>query len=123
MSFRHKTNDHFWLSFFHQGGHILTHSKKAVYIDEYDDAGSEEEMAADSFAARILIPQKEYTGFVARKSFSRTSISLFAEKLGIAPGIVVGRLQREKHIPFSRLNDLKVTLRFVRNVGRPAVLG
>ncbi|MDQ7781226.1 MAG: HigA family addiction module antitoxin [Desulfomonilaceae bacterium] len=107
LSLRHKTNDHFWFSFFHEGGHILTHSKKGVYINEPDAAGSEEEIAADAFAERILIPPKEYKGFVARKSFSRTSINLFSEKVGVAPGIVVGRLQREKHIPFSWLNDLK----------------
>jgi len=116
LSLRHKTNDHFWFSFFHEAGHILTHSKKGVYINEYDGASSEEEIAADSFAARILIPQKEYKGFVVRRSFSRTSINVFADKVGVAPGIVVSRLQREKHIPFSWLNDLKVRFRFVGDV-------
>ena len=31
---------------------------------------------------------------------------------GIAPGIVVGRLQHEKIIPYSRLNDLRVQLEY-----------
>jgi len=31
----------------------------------------------------------------------------FANTLGIAPGIVVGRLQHESRWPFSRGNDLK----------------
>jgi len=116
LSLRHKTNDHFWFSFFHEGGHILTHSKKGVYINEYDGASSEEEIAADAFAARVLIPQKEFKGFVARRSFSRRSIALFAEKVGVAPGIVVGRLQHDKLIPFHWLNDLKVKFRLVGDV-------
>ncbi len=116
LSLRHKTNDHFWFSFFHEGGHILTHSKKGVYINECDGANSEEEIAADAFAARILIPQKNYKGFVSRKSFSRSSISFFAEKVGIAPGIVVGRLQHDEHIPFNWLNDLKVKFQLVGDV-------
>lgn len=117
LSLRHKTNDHFWFSFFHEGGHIFTHSKKGVYINEYDGAGSEEETAADAFAARILIPQKEFKGFVAGRSFSRRSIKIFAEKVGVAPGIVVGRLQHEKLIPFNWLNDLKIRFRLIGDVG------
>jgi HTH-type transcriptional regulator / antitoxin HigA len=34
-------------------------------------------------------------------------IQRFADKLGIAPGIVVGRLQHEKLVRFSHLNALK----------------
>lgn len=117
LSLRHKTNDHFWFSFFHEGGHILTHSKKGVYINEDIGASSEEETAADAFAARVLIPQKEYKGFVAKGSFSRRSIELFAEKVGVAPGIVVGRLQHEDLISFKWLNDLKVKFRLVGDVG------
>lgn len=117
LSLRHKTNDHFWFSFFHEGGHILTHSKKAVYINEKDGESTEEETAADAFAARLLIPQKEYKGFVAKGSFSRTSIKLLAEEVGVAPGIVVGRLQHDELIPFDWLNDLKVRFRLVGDVG------
>lgn len=117
LSLRHKTNDHFWFSFFHEGGHILNHSKKGVYINEPDGASSEEEIAADAFASRILVPLKEYKAFVERKSFSRNSIGLFAEKVGVAPGIVVGRLQHDHFIPFSWLNDLKARYTLIGDVG------
>ncbi|MFH0823814.1 MAG: HigA family addiction module antitoxin [Pseudomonadota bacterium] len=117
LSLRYKTNDHFWFSFFHEGGHILHDSKKGVYIDECDGAGVEEETAADAFASRILIPQKEYDGFVAGNSFNRRAIELFADKVGVAPGIVVGRLQHDKLIAFNLFNDLKVKLRLVGDVG------
>jgi hypothetical protein len=35
-----------------------------------------------------------------------------AETLGIAPGIVVGRMQHEKWLPRTHLNGLKVSYRW-----------
>jgi HTH-type transcriptional regulator/antitoxin HigA len=35
------------------------------------------------------------------------TIEQFADDLGISPGIVVGRLQHDTHLPPSRLNHLK----------------
>jgi len=45
-------------------------------------------------------------------SFDTTSVGRFAKKLCIAPGIVVGRLQHDKAIPFSSGNNLKTHFRF-----------
>lgn len=117
LSLRHKTNDHFWFSFFHEGAHILNHSKKALYIDEKDGISSDEEMAANDFATRLLIPVKEYRAFVAAKSFSGESVLRFASKVKIAPGIVVGRLQHDDHILFNTLNGLKVKFDLVGDAG------
>lgn len=117
LSLRHKTNDHFWFSLFHEAGHIIHHSKKAMYINEQDGASTEEEIAADAFAAKILIPPKQYKAFVARGRLSRSAICLFAEEVGVAPGIVVGRLQHDGFISFRWHNDLKVRFRLVGDVG------
>ena len=40
--------------------------------------------------------------------FSAARVRAFANETGIAAGIVVGRLQFEKRIPYSQLNALKV---------------
>ena len=45
-------------------------------------------------------------------SFSEWSVQEFATQQGIAPGIVVGRLQHEGRIPWNRLNKLKVRLKW-----------
>jgi hypothetical protein len=116
LSLRHKTNDHFWFSLFHEAAHILNHSKKGLYIDEENHLISDEEKQADDFASRMLIPLKEYRAFVAASRFTRRSILKFADRVGIAPGIVVGRLQHDNHITFSRLNDLKVRFRLIGEV-------
>ena len=49
----------------------------------------------------------EFDEFVDHKSFSVLSIREFAKKQGIAPGIVVGRLQNEGCIKHNMLNELK----------------
>jgi plasmid maintenance system antidote protein VapI len=109
MSLRYKTNDHFWFTFFHEAGHLLLHGKREIFLEgSQDEMPPEKEKEANAFAARTLIPQKEYQAFVRAGAFDRESLQAFADALGIAPGIVVGRLQHEKVIPWkSRLNKLK----------------
>ena len=42
----------------------------------------------------------------------RKIVCAFADEQGIAPGIVVGRLQHEGHLPWRELNGLKVRLQW-----------
>ena len=105
-------DDHFWFTFFHEAAHILLHGKHAVFIDDESKALSDEEIRADSFAANHLIPRARYERFVSVRPFSRARVLAFAKDLGIAPGIVVGRLQHDKLVPFSWFQDLKRTFVF-----------
>jgi len=114
LSLRHKTDDHFWFSFFHEAGHLLRDSKKAVYLDGGDGGfACVDEEQADRFACDFLIPPDAYRRFVAAERFSESSVTKFATEVGIAPGIVVGRLQHDGHGPYnSVLNHLKRTIAF-----------
>lgn len=108
LSLRYKTDDHLWFSFFHEAGHILKHGKRDVFIEgSMPEKGDPKEDEANAFAAEILIPQKELTRFLGDKRLSKTAIRKFASQLGIAPGIVVGRLQHDRGLPQSHCNDLK----------------
>ncbi len=104
LSLRHKSDDHFWFSFFHEAGHILNDAKKEVYIDDGDEE-EEREGKANRFAANFLIPPSEADQLPLLKS--KAAVRRFAESIGIAPGIVVGRLQKDKLIPYTHMNDLK----------------
>jgi len=114
MSLRYKTDDQFWFTFFHEAAHVLLHGKRDVFLEdteEEDQDGKEQE--ADDFAANFLIPEDEYEAFVEAEDFSFASVRSFAERQGIAPGIVVGRLQHDGHLPWkTRLNSLKRSLRW-----------
>ena len=114
LSLRHKSDDHFWFSFFHEAAHILLHGKKMLFVDEIKSVDSPEEHAANRFAANMLIPAQEFHRFADRDDCkSKTAILAFAKDLTIAPGIVVGRMQYEKIIPFSWYADLKRTFKLV----------
>ncbi|MDP3024174.1 MAG: helix-turn-helix domain-containing protein [candidate division Zixibacteria bacterium] len=114
LSLRYKTNDHLWFTFFHEAGHILRHGKKDLFIEGIKD-DNPLEAEADEFSRNLLIDDKLYREFVRTGDFSRGTIKSFADRIGIAPGIVVGRLQHDKHIEYSFFNDLKVKYRWAKS--------
>jgi HTH-type transcriptional regulator / antitoxin HigA len=108
LGLRHETEDQLWFTFFHEAGHIVQHG---VWLDywEVDEKNRErEEYEADVFATDTLIDRTRWQEFVAQESYrTREGIREFACKVGIAPGIVVARLQQERLLPFDHYNDLK----------------
>lgn len=113
LSLYGKTNDRFWFTFFHEAAHILLHSKKDIFLDEWDGGESVEslqEQEADRWAKEFLIPP-EYAVELP-KLRSKESVKAFADKLGIHPGIIVGRLQHEEVIPMKWMNDFKDRFNF-----------
>jgi addiction module HigA family antidote len=112
LSLLYKTDDQLWFTFFHEAGHILLHGKRDIFLEE-DNQTNNKEDEANRFAADWLIPANEYRNFDPRGSyFSKAEINEFAEKLRIAPGIVVGRLQHDRRIPMKNCNDLKRKVRW-----------
>jgi HTH-type transcriptional regulator/antitoxin HigA len=95
LSLRYKTDDHFWFTFFHEAGHILLHGRRETFLEEDDHSANDKEAEADAFARELLIPEARYRMFRRRGSYSCAAASRFAHELGIAPGIVVGRLQHD----------------------------
>jgi HTH-type transcriptional regulator / antitoxin HigA len=116
LSLYGKTNDRFWFTFFHEAAHILMHDKKEVFLDEFDGnrLDSAEENQADKYARDILIPPEYFANLSSLTE--KRSVRSFADKIGIHPGIVVGRLQHEGIVPHSWMNDLKVHFEFKEKV-------
>ena len=113
LSARHKTDDHLWFSFFHEAAHILLHGKKTVFVDDADGLDDDTEAEANNWASNFLLPRKSWGRFLGGGTFSGNRVRLFAQQEGVAPGIVVGRLQHERWLPWrSPLNSLKVKLRW-----------
>jgi HTH-type transcriptional regulator / antitoxin HigA len=106
LCLRYKTTDQFWFSFFHEACHVLKHSRKRTYIEDIADR-SVEEGEANAFAADTLIPPTAWQAFLGGGRPTKASVRAFAAEQGIAPGIVVGRLQHEQVIPFEQMNELK----------------
>jgi HTH-type transcriptional regulator / antitoxin HigA len=106
LSLRYKTNDTLWFTFLHECGHIALHGKKMLFLEE-EQVTNVEEAEADRFAADRLISPAEWAEFLPY-SCTEDVIRDFAWKAGIAPGIVLGRLQKEGRVAWSRMNHLKV---------------
>lgn len=115
LSDRYKTEDHFWFTFFHEAGHILLHRKKDVFL-EGGGSDTDLEREADKFAQEILIPPSEYARLRDHGSPTAAAVQAFADHIGVAPGIVVGRLQHDRLLPFDRLNNLKNRLELSRSL-------
>jgi hypothetical protein len=112
LSLRGKTDDHFWFTFFHEAAHIVLHGKKDVFIEAKGEGfdridGEKKEEEASVYAQDLLIPPAEHRAFVAAGIFTDSAIQRFSRGIGIAPGVVVGRLQHDKTIHFSWGNALK----------------
>ena len=105
-----KRNDRFWFTFFHESAHILLHSKQDIFLDEFDgeeSLESEQERQANQWAREFLIPNQHSNKLDQLKS--KESVIDFSKRLGIHPGIVVGRLQKDCLIEQSQMNELKTT--------------
>ena len=110
LSLRHRWSDIFWFTFFHEVGHLLMHSKKEMFINDVG-AHSGVEQEADAFASQILIPRSAEPELSTLNTAQ--DVDAFADRIGIAPGIVVGRLQHEGRWPYNRGNELKQRFVFV----------
>jgi HTH-type transcriptional regulator/antitoxin HigA len=103
--------DIFWFSIFHEIGHLLLHGRKAVFVEWADRQADGREREADEFAADQLIPKAAYERFVESSApITAGRVRTFARQVGIAPGVVVGRLQHDRRIPYSALNALREPL-------------
>jgi HTH-type transcriptional regulator/antitoxin HigA len=98
LSLRYHWEDVFWFSFFHEAGHVLLHGKRDVFIDDTRQ-GSSDEDEANQFAAELLIPPT-FDGDLLRVRDLPAAVAL-AQKLAIPPGVVIGRLQREKLLDYN----------------------
>jgi HTH-type transcriptional regulator/antitoxin HigA len=121
LSLRHKSDDHFWFTLFHEAGHILTSPRRREFVDAADlesaaDSDVDEE-AANQFARDYLLSPHEYRAFVNAGDFRASAIRTFAQGQQVAPGIVIGRLQRDGQVPRSHLNDLKKPIHWPADMG------
>ncbi len=121
LSLRHKTNDHLWFTFFHEAAHILLHGKKVQFVDLADPVDNENEKQADRFARdRLIAPASalRLKDMGLAGNVSKAAVCRFATEVGIAPGIVVGRMQKEGWLPWTHLNGLKMRYTWASESGK-----
>ena len=96
--------DIFWFSLFHELGHIVNGDliKSGSFIDADYSKDNTMEIAADRFASEALLDPASYKKFVEKRSFSYSAIEAYSREQRVPPYVVIGRLQKEGIIPWSR---------------------
>ena len=130
LSLRYDRIDHFWHTLIHELGHIKHRDslrQKRPMIDS-DLLGSpkgeekpREERLADEFAEEFLIPGAALRDFISavRPLYSTARILDCANRLGVHPGILVGRLQFRGEVSYAHSRGM---LAKVRDIIVPAAL-
>lgn len=118
MTLKYDRIDNFWFVLRHEIEHVLREDGKAeeqavIDIDVGDDKGElpESEIRANKAGADFCVPTDQFENFVARVQpyFSEQKVLLFAQRINVHPGLVVGQLQRKlaRH-DFLRKHQVKV---------------
>ncbi|WP_072384411.1 ImmA/IrrE family metallo-endopeptidase [Novosphingobium sp. NDB2Meth1] len=92
MSFRHRADDHFWFTLFHEIGHLLLHEASSFVDIEGMEGDDPCEKEANEFATAIIVPQNREAELLSIGP-DDASIRRFAVSLGVAPGLILGQLQ------------------------------
>jgi Zn-dependent peptidase ImmA (M78 family)/plasmid maintenance system antidote protein VapI len=108
---RHKTNDQFWFTFFHEAGHVLLHGKKEVFLEEYEgfSINKNKELEANEFAMKWLLPESAIEDLPP--DIEDQDIIELAYQYKTHPAIVVGRLQWLGELKYNQGNRHKISIR------------
>jgi HTH-type transcriptional regulator / antitoxin HigA len=109
LTLRYDRLDNFWFVLFHELGHVFLHlfdGLKFDFFDEEDGSTSDElEKRADTFALDKLIPPSVWEQCLSRFALSNEAVRNDAERLGIHPSIIAGRIRKERN-SYMILNEL-----------------
>ena len=119
LSIRYDRVNNFWFVLRHEIEHVLN-SDGQVTIDielterlQRKDALPPEETRANVAAAEFSVPSDELDNFIVRVRplYSEQRILLFAKRIGVHPGLVVGQLQFRDEIPYTHFHRHLVKIR------------
>jgi len=118
LSLRFDRIDNFWFVLRHEIEHILNRDGLIVDLElseqlERNDTLPPEEVKANEAAGEFCVPADELSNFIkrVRPLYSEQRILLFAKRVGVHPGIVVGQLHRRREVPYTHFHKFLVKVR------------
>lgn len=106
LSFRYRSDDHFWFTVFHEIGHLLLHPTSPLFVEGQDYEMTEEESEANRFAADTLIPA-EFEDDLRTVARDFRAYARLAKRIGISTGVLVGQMQNRGLLNHEQMNFLK----------------
>ena len=97
LSGRHKKNDIFCFTLFHEIGHILLHGKKDIFLEDIDYEGKDslKEQQADEFASNFLLSKEHEKMILQDTPITKQKLINYANKFDIHPATIIGRFQHK----------------------------
>jgi HTH-type transcriptional regulator/antitoxin HigA len=118
MSLRFNRVNNFWFVLRHEIEHILQKDGQIIDVELTESLQRKnvlpvEEARANDAAAEFLISKKELDSFIlrVRPLYSEQRILLFAKRIGVHPGVVVGQLQFRDEVPYTHFHKHLVKIR------------
>jgi HTH-type transcriptional regulator/antitoxin HigA len=103
MTLRFDRIDNFWFVLRHEIEHVLREDGRQSHTPIIDvDLGADSsapgdcEQLANAAAQEFCVPERQLNDFISRVQpyFSEQKVLLFAQRIKVHPGLVVGQLQR-----------------------------
>jgi HTH-type transcriptional regulator / antitoxin HigA len=111
MSLRYDRLNNFWHVLRHEIEHVLNRDGLMIDVELTEQLQRKvdlpaEEVRANDAAAEFCVPTEELNGFITRVRplYSEQRILLFARRIGVHPGLVVGRLQFREEVPYTHFH-------------------
>ena len=118
LSLRFDRVNNLWFVLRHEIEHILNRDGLVIDLElteriQRKDTLPREEVLANAAAAEFLVPAAELESFIkrVRPLYSEQRILLFARRIGVHPGLVVGQLQHREEVPYSHFQKHLVKVR------------
>lgn len=101
LTARYNRIDNFWFVLLHELGHIIRHwarVREFGIVDEMAGENSDElvEREADEFAENAILPLTVWQASAVRFTKQSSSIVEFANRHGLHPALIAGRIRRER---------------------------
>ena len=118
LSIRFDRVNNFWFVLRHEIEHILNRDGLVVDVELTERIQSKgvlppEEVRANTAAAEFSVPKSELDSVITRVRplYSEQRILLFAKRIGVHPGLVVGQLQHRDEVPYTHFHKHLVKIR------------
>ncbi len=118
LSLRFDRISNFWFVLRHEIEHVLQRDGARIDVEltesiQRKDVLPIEETRANDAATNFVVPADELESFIlrVRPLYSEKRIMLFAKRIGVHPGLVVGRLQFREEVPYTHFHKYLVKIR------------
>lgn len=119
LSLRFDRVNNFWFVLRHEIEHILNNDGQVTIDVELQESLQDrkllpkEEIIANNAASEFIVPKSELDSFIVRVRplYSENRILLFAKRIGVHPGLVIGQLQYRDEVSYSHFHKYLVKVR------------